>query len=153
MITKLHSLAAVAAASVLLVAACGSSGPSKTPPSKPKTSATSKTTTPPKSASTGSTSTGSTAATAPTSISAAESAALKSAGTSCHAEYTALGSVLGGSAAGDLQNICNAFSTGSIANVRAAVAKFCTADLSSIPAQYQAALKTGCDSYKKAFGG
>lgn len=161
MITKLHSLAAVAVASVLLVAACGgSSGPAKTPPSKPKTSTTPKKTTPPASTSTGST--GPTASTAPTastspasstSVSAAESAALKAAGTTCHSEYAALSSQIGGGAAGDLQGICTAFSTGSLASVRAAIAKFCTSDLGSVPSQYQAALQTGCQSYKKAFGG
>ena len=145
--TKLRSLAALAVASVLLVAACGgSSSPPKTPPAKQKTSKTPAKTTP-------AASTAPTGATSTSSFAGVSAAGLKAAAQACHTEYAALGTVLGGSAAGDLQNICNAFASGSVANVKAAVAKFCTTDLASLPAVAQEAVSAGCASFKKEYGG
>ena len=147
--TKLHSLAALAVASVLLVAACGgSSSPPKSPPAKQKTSkAPTKKTTPPAST----TPTGSTGSTS--SFAGVSASALKAEGQACQTTYASLGAVIGGSAAADFEGICKGFATGNVATAKAAVAKFCTNDIGSLPAAVQAAVSRGCASFRKAYGG
>jgi hypothetical protein len=145
MITKPYSLAAVALASVLLVAACGgSSSPSKSPPAKPKTT---KTSTAPKPSASTTAPTGSA-----TGLAGLSPAQLKADAKACQSEYTAYSAVLG-AAAGYFKNICAAFATGSLANVKAVVTKVCSTDVSSLPAAAKAIVEAGCASFRKAYGG